>query len=369
MKTKAAVLTGTHRPWEIMELDLEDPRPGEVLVRMDHAGLCHSDKHIQFGYVQYPIAGGHEGAGVVEAVGEGVTRVAVGDHVAVTWIPTCGDCRWCATGRSNLCDLGALMATGRLVKGGYRFSNAEGHVGSQAGVATFAAHSVLDERSVIKIGNEVPLEWASLVSCGVATGWGSVVNAGNVRAGDTVAVYGCGGIGANAVRAAADTGAGLVVVIEPVAWKRDFAKKLGADVAFETAEEAHAEVWDRTGGVGVDVAVVTVGVVDSAVVGAAFNLARKGGAVVLTGVSDNMMENTIELPGSMLTLFSKRIIGTLFGDLNPHADVPRLLGMATSGKLVLDDLVTKRYRLEDINEGFEDMLAGRNIRGMIVHEH
>jgi NDMA-dependent alcohol dehydrogenase len=368
MKTKAAALTGPDRDWEILEFDLDDPQPGEVLVRMKVAGLCHSDKHMKYSAAVYPFVGGHEGAGIVEAVGEGVTRLAVGDHVACSWIPSCGVCRFCSTGQSNLCDLGANMVTGELANGGYRFHLDGEGIGAMAATGTFSQFSVLDQRSLVRVDSSIPLEWVSLVTCSVATGWGSVINSGNVRAGDTVAVYGCGGIGANAVNAAVNANADIVAVVDPVELKRTYAKQLGADFVFASAEEAHAELIDRTLGVGVDVTVVAAGVVTSDIVRAAFDVTRKGGTIVLTGVADDITEDTIVLSGSMLTLFHKRIIGSLYGGCNPVADIPKLLRLAQHGKLKLDDLVTRRYALGDVNQGFADMLNGHNIRGLIIHE-
>jgi NDMA-dependent alcohol dehydrogenase len=369
MKTRAAVLTGSGRPWEVTEVDLSDPQAGEALVRIEVAGLCHSDEHMKYGDVPLPAIGGHEGAGVVESVGAGVTRVAVGDRVAISWIPSCGVCRWCVTGQSNLCDLGANMLTGELANGGFRYSlNGKG-IGGSAATGTFSQWSVMDERSLVKVDPELPLEWVSLVTCAVATGWGSVVNAGKVRPGDTVVIYGSGGIGMNAVQAAVSVNAGIVAVVDPVSWKLDHAKDVGADVAYTNAEEAHSAVWDLTHGAGADVTIVTVGKVTADVVRAAFELTRKGGTMVLTGVSDHVMENTLELPGSMLTLFQKSIVGSLYGHCNPRADIPRLLSLAKSGKLDLSRLVTSRYSLDQINQGYDDLLAGKNIRGIIVHEH
>jgi alcohol dehydrogenase/S-(hydroxymethyl)glutathione dehydrogenase/alcohol dehydrogenase len=347
---------------------LDDPGPGEVLVRMEYGGLCHSDAH--GGGPVFPSVGGHEGAGVVERVGEGVTRVRPGDHVAASWIPACGRCRWCATGQARLCDMGALMRTGELARGGFRFSDGTGRpYASKAGVATFAAHSVIDERSVVPVDPEVPLEWAALMSCGVATGWGSVVNAGALRPGESVVVYGMGGIGVNAVRAAVSGGAGLVAVVDPVAAKRQLAAAEGVDLVFETAHEAQDVLWERTGGIGMDLAVLAAGIVDAPLVSAAFALICKGGRMVLTGVSGDLQDISVRLPGSLLTLYSKRIVGSLFGDCVPQADIPRLLALAKAGALRVDDLVTSRYRLEDINQGFDDLLAGRNLRGMVRHEH
>jgi len=270
MKTKAAVLTGLHRDYEVREIDLAEPRAGEALVRMKVAGLCHSDEHNKCGGTSLPIVGGHEGAGVVEAVGPGVTALAVGDHVGVSWIPSCGKCRWCITGHSNLCDLGANLATGVLANGGLRFSMDGTEIGGVAATGTFSQWIVADERSLVKVDPDIPLEWVSLVTCGVTTGWGSVVNAGQVSAGDVVIIYGCGGIGSSAVQAAANAGAQIVATVDPVAMKREFAKDLGADRTYDNAADAHRDLLDLTRGVGADVAIVTVGKVTSEVVRAAF---------------------------------------------------------------------------------------------------
>ncbi|AFR49484.1 Zn-dependent alcohol dehydrogenase [Gordonia sp. KTR9] len=370
MKTRAAVLLEQGRPWEILELDLDDPGPGEVRVKMKVAGLCHSDKHVKVGGgARFPIVAGHEGAGVVDAVGDGVDSVAPGDNVAISWIPACGRCRWCNDGQSNLCDLGANMMTGELAAGGFRFHHEGQDLGGEGAVGTFSEYTVVNERSVVKIDDDTPLEHASLVSCGVTTGWGAVVNAGGARPGDAIAIYGCGGIGANAVRAAAALGPDLLVVIEPVEWKRDFAKQQGADLVFADAEQAQAEVWERTRGVGVDIAVVTTGVASAEVTGQAFALTRKGGKIVLVSTADDMMEDTVVLPGSLLTFFQKTVVGTLFGHCNPHSDVPKMLRMARDGKLNLDGLVTRRYSLDDVNKGFDDLLAGENIRGVIAFDN
>jgi alcohol dehydrogenase/S-(hydroxymethyl)glutathione dehydrogenase/alcohol dehydrogenase len=368
MKTKAALLTGLHRDYEIREIDLAEPRAGEALVRMKVAGLCHSDEHNKFGGTSLPIVGGHEGAGVVEAVGPGVTALAVGDHVGVSWIPCCGTCRWCITGQSNLCDLGANLATGVLANGGLRFSMDGTEIGGVAATGTFSQWIVVDQRSLVKVDPDIPLEWVSLVTCGVATGWGSVINAGQVSTGDVVIIYGCGGIGSSAVQAAVNVGAQTVAAVDPVEMKLKFAQDLGADRTYDNAADAQRDLLDLTRGVGADVAIVTVGKVTSEVVRAAFDITRKGGTVVLTGVSDHYDDNTIQLPGAMLTLFQKKVVGTLYGHCNPHVDIPRLLNLAKSGKLKLDDFITRRYTLDQINEGYADLLAGQNIRGVIIHE-
>lgn len=369
MRTRAAVLTDIEQDWQILELELDEPGPTEVLVRMKVAGLCHSDKHVKIGGgVRMPMVGGHEGAGIIEQVGSAVTDLVPGDHVALSWIPSCGKCKWCRKGMGNLCNVGALMGKGELITGGFRFHKDGEDYSSTGGVGSFSERIVVSQNSTIKVDKSLPWEWVSLATCGVATGWGSVVKVGKVQAGDSVLVYGAGGIGANAVLAAVAANAGLVAVVEPVEWKREQCLKWGADAVFASAEEAHPIVWDRTDGEGVDVTIVTVGVVHSDTVEAAFNATRKGGSIVLTGVSDHFDEVSIQLSGTFLTLFQKRIIGTLFGDCTPHLDVPVLLDLAAQGKIPLDDLVTNRYALDEVEQGFTDMLEGRNFRGVIVFD-
>lgn len=369
MRTQAAVLSAPQTDWQVVEMDLDDPKDSEVVVKMKVAGICHSDKHVKAaGGGRFPLVGGHEGAGIVERVGSAVSAVKPGDHVALSWIPSCGKCQWCRRGLGNLCDLGALMHTGELAAGGFRFHRDGEDYSSTGGLGTFAERIVVAEHSVVKIDESIPWEWASLVTCGVATGWGSIVNAGKVTAGDTVAIYGVGGIGANAVLAAVAANAGLVAVVEPVEWKRKQALAWGADYAYATAEEAQEDLWSRTEGVGLDVTVLTAGEVHADLVGAAFLLTRKGGAMVLTGVTDDFAEISIQLSGSALTLFQKRLIGTLFGDCVPHVHVPLLLDLAMKGRIPLNELVTTRYTLDQVNQGFDDLLAGKNIRGIIVFE-
>ncbi len=371
MKTRAAVLTGPHRDWEIAELDLDPPREGEVLVRFVAAGLCHSDQHVQTGDIRprFPLVGGHEGSGVIEEVGPGVKRVQPGDHVVTAFIPSCGHCRFCSTGHQNLCDLGANAVTGVLPAGDFRLHKDGEDYGGFAILGTFSQYGTVSQHSVVKIDDDLPLETAALVSCGVPTGWGSSVYAARVQPGDTVVIYGVGGIGINAVQGARHAGAKNVVAVDPVAFKREKAEELGATHSAASAEDAHPLVWERLApGVGADHAIVTAGVVHEDLVEAAFNMVRKGGQVTVTGLAHEERK-TVQVPGSMLTLFEKRIVGSLFGSANPAYDIPRLLDLYRAGDLKLDELITRRYRLDEINQGYADMLEGRNIRGLIVHEH
>jgi NDMA-dependent alcohol dehydrogenase len=368
MKTKAAVLHDVHKPFEIEELDLDGPRDGEVLIRFTAAGLCHSDLHMVDNdlVVRFPIVGGHEGAGVIEDIGPGVTKVKPGDHVVCSFIPNCGTCRYCSTGRQNLCDLGATITEGRMPDGGFRFHRGGQDYGGFCMLGTFAERATLSQHSVVKVDESLPLETAVLVGCGVPTGWGTANYAGGVRAGDTVVIYGIGGIGINAVQGAAHAGALNIVVVDPVPFKRETALDFGATHAFATAGEAHQKLVELTSGRLADQALVTVGTVDEEVVTAAFTAIGKGGLVVVAGLA-NPEKLTVHVSGGMLTLFEKTIKGTLFGSANPQYDIVRMLRLYQAGRLKLDELVTRRYPLEQVNEGYQDLRDGRNIRGVIVH--
>jgi alcohol dehydrogenase/S-(hydroxymethyl)glutathione dehydrogenase/alcohol dehydrogenase len=259
------------------------------------------------------------------------------------------------------------MLSGELPSGGFRFSYKGEGVGAMAATGTFSEYAVMDHRSLVKVDKSLPLEWVSLVSCGVATGWGAAVNAGGVKAGDRVAIYGCGGVGANAVSAAVQANADIVAVIDPQESKRAFAQRLGADHVYATAAEAQADMWARTWGNGVDVSIVTVGNIDNEVINQAYDLTSKGGTVVLVSIADNPLDNTLQMSSTLLTIFGKKIVGTLYGDCHPRIHVPRLLEMASHGKLDLASLVSKTYALDEINQGFADMHAGANIRGLIAY--
>jgi alcohol dehydrogenase (nicotinoprotein) len=368
MKTRAAVLRGVGQDFEVTELDLDPPKAGEVLIRYVAAGLCHSDEHLRHGDLQprYPLVGGHEGAGVIEEVGPGVTRLKPGDHVICSFLPVCGHCRWCSTGKSNLCDMGATILDGMLPDGTYRFHQNGEDFGGMCMLGTFSEHSTISEHSAIKVDDDVPLDKVVLIGCGVPTGFGSAVHAAQTEPGDTIAIYGIGGIGINSVQGAALAGARNVVAIDPLANKREMAEQLGATHSAETAEQAHELIMQLTNGVGADKAIVTVGVVTSEVVTSAFNAIRKGGTVVVTGLADPT-KNTIELSGAVLTLFEKRIQGSLFGSGDPFHDIPRMVELYRSGDLKLDELITQTYTLDEVNQGYRDLLDGKNIRGVIKY--
>ncbi len=370
MKTKAAILREAGTDWEIAELDLDPPKTGEVLLRMVAAGFCHSDEHLRSGDLppRFPMVGGHEGAGIVAEVGPGVSRLKPGDHVVCSFLAACGHCRWCARGMSNLCDLGMYLMVGCLADETFRFHSGGEDLGGMCMLGTFSQWATVSEHSCVKVDDDLPLETVVLIGCGVPTGWGTAVNAGGVRPGDTVAIYGIGGIGINAVQGAAFAGASNVVAIDPLPGKLEMAKRLGATHTTTNADEAQQLILDLTRGVGADQALVTVGVVTEEVIEAAFHAIRKGGEVVVTGLADPG-KKTIQLSGTELTLFEKRIRGALFGGGNPFDEIPRMIDMYRSGHLKLDELITNKYSLDQINEGYRDLLDGKNIRGVLVHEH
>jgi NDMA-dependent alcohol dehydrogenase len=370
MKTKAAVLFEGGKPFEIVELDLAGPGPGEVLIKYVAAGLCHSDLHLTDGDLppRFPIVGGHEGSGIIEDVGPGVTKVKPGDHVVCSFIPSCGTCRYCATGRSNLCDMGATILEGCMPDGSFRFHMGDTDFGAMCMLGTFAERATVSEHSVVKVDDWLPLETAVLVGCGVPTGWGSANYAGAVRAGDTTVVYGIGGIGINAVQGAKQAGAKYVIAVDPLEFKRQTALAFGATHAFATAEQAAEKISELTWGQLADQAIITVGTVDEQVVTDAFNAVGKGGTVVITGLA-NPSKLTVHVSGCVMALYEKTIKGSLFGSSNPQYDIVKLLRLYDAGQLKLDELITTRYTLDQVNEGYQDLRDGKNIRGVVIYSH
>lgn len=366
MKTRAAVLRKAGTPWEITELELDPPRANEVLIQMEAAGLCHSDEHIRAnGKARLPMVGGHEGSGVVVEVGPGVTRVQVGDRVSCSYIPVCGKCRYCSTGKQNLCDAGLYAGVGCLPDKTFRFHQNGEDFGGMCVVGSFAEYSVLSEWSCVKIEDYVPMELAALVSCGVTTGFCSAIYAGDVRVGDTVVVFGTGGVGMNAVQGARYAGAKYVFAIDPNPWKQEQALDFGATHAFGDPAKAKEVIIDLTRGQLADKVICTVGEMDNDVVKAAVDMTGKAGTVVITGVGYYDMV----LPGGILIGYHRRLQGSLFGGANPLYDIPMILSLWHEGRIKLTELITKKYILEEINQGYEDLMDGKNIRGVVVHQH
>ncbi len=369
MKTKAAILWGVDEEWSVEEVELDDPKEGEVMVKLAASGLCHSDEHIRTGDLPFPtpVVGGHEGAGVIEKVGPGVTGIELGDHVVLSFLPSCGKCRYCASGMSNLCDLGAGIALGPQLDDTYRFHARGQDVGQMCILGTFTPYTVVHQDSVVKIDKDIPLDKAALVGCGVTTGFGSAVNTADVQPGDVVVVMGCGGIGMNAIQGAKVAGARSIVAIDPVEAKHEHAETFGATHTCGDTDEAWEIVSEMTRGQLADKLIITVGVVEGDNIYEALSLVGKGGRVVVTALG-NGDDTTVELSLFELTLYEKQVLGSLFGSSNPRVDIPKLLRLYQEGKILLDELVTKTYSLEEINQGYQDMRDGKNIRGVIIYD-
>ena len=384
MKCQGAVLRGIGGDWEVQEITLDPPREGEVLVKMAVAGVCHSDDHYSTGdgvmseqlagivaatggFVPefFPMLGGHEGAGVVEDVGPGVRSVRPGDRIATSFIPACGTCRWCVSGMTYLCDNGAMLFDKGMVTDG----TSRRHVGGEdltamTQLGTFAEYAVLAEESVIKIDDSIPLEAASLVSCGVTTGWGSATVGVGTQPGETVVIIGTGGVGINAVQGARAAGATAVIAVDPVEFKRDTAKFFGATETVASAEEAIPLVKELTAGVMADRVILTPSVLPAELLAPAMMLTRKGGTCLMTAIP-KLDVNIVPLLLVDFIQSCKTLKGLLYGGMNPRASMPMLLNMYRNGALKLDELITRRYRLDQINDAFTDMREGRNIRGII----
>jgi NDMA-dependent alcohol dehydrogenase len=370
MKTKAAVLWELNAPWSVEEIDLDPPGPGEVLVKLAASGMCHSDEHLVTGDLPFalPIIGGHEGGGIVQEVGEGVSWLAPGDHVVFGFIPSCGRCPSCSTGHQNLCDLGALMGLGLQITDGTSRHHAQGQdLGLMCLLGTFANHTVVNEASCIKIEPDVPLDRACLLGCGVVTGWGSAVYAAEVTPGDTVAVVGVGGIGANAIQGAKLAGAKRIVAIDPVEFKREKAMEFGATHTAASMEEAMPLLQEITWGTMANKVIMTMGVGSGELLIQGLALAAKRGRLVVTNIHP-ALEMSANISLLDLTLMEKQVVGSLFGSGNPRADIPKLLGLYREGQLDLDGLVTRTYPLEGVNEGYEAMRNGENIRGVLIYD-
>ncbi|MCF7550718.1 NDMA-dependent alcohol dehydrogenase [Pseudonocardia sp. WMMC193] len=366
MKTKAAVLWGLGQKWEVEEIDLDPPGPGEVLVKLTASGLCHSDEHLITGDLPFPlpVVGGHEGAGRIVEVGENVTDLEEGDPVVLTFLPSCGRCSYCARGLTNLCELGAAVMMGPQLDGTHRFHARGEDIGQMCLLGTFSEYTVVPVASVVKVDEGTALDKAALIGCGVTTGYGSTVRAADIRAGDTVVVLGAGGIGMNAIQGARIAGAKTIVAVDPVAYKRERAVEFGATHTAESADAAWEVVSELTRGRLADACVITTDVAEGSYIGPALGLVGKRGRVVVTAIGHPEEQ---QMTGSLLelTLYEKQIKGALYGSSNAQHDVPELLGLYNSGQLKLDELITREYTLDQVNEGYADMRAGRNIRGLI----
>jgi NDMA-dependent alcohol dehydrogenase len=380
MKSRAAILHDVGGPWSVEDFELDAPRAGEVLVEMAAAGMCHSDDHILKGDMSapnemlrslglptmFPMIGGHEGSGVVREIGPGVTEFAPGDHVVMSFVAVCGQCRWCASGMEYICDMGAgVLTPGMPTDGTYRHHTAEGKpLGHLAKVGAFSTHTVVSTNSLVKIEPHLPLAPSALLSCAIPTGFGSVANRSNMRPGDTVVVVGVGGIGTGAIQGARVGGAAYIVAVDPVEFKQKSALQFGATHTAQNATEALDLVRDLTYGAMADAVIVSPSLITAADVRDAVKLTRKGGTCVLTGMT-SQLTSSVKIDLQDFILSNKSLAGTVFGSCNPKADIFRLARLYQTGQLLLDEMITRRYRLDDINDAYDDLRNGKIVRGII----
>ncbi|HEX4110850.1 MAG TPA: NDMA-dependent alcohol dehydrogenase [Solirubrobacteraceae bacterium] len=372
MKTRGAILREIPGRWDIVELDLDAPRQNELTVKLVGSGLCHSEVHLMSGNFPnevLPVCGGHEGAGVVVEVGPNTPGFQKGDHVVLSALPACGRCRFCNMGQTNLCDLNAHLLSGARFDdpGSYRMSLDGRPVAQFVGISCFSQYTTVNIAQAVKVEADVPLDKACLVGCAVATGWGSAVNMASPQPGDTVIVMGVGGIGSFALQGAMHAGATNVIACDPVAFKREAAEQLGATHSAAHIDEAAEIARSLTNGQGADATIIAVGDLQSEYVGQALASIRKGGTTVVTGIGP---ADEIGAPISLfdLTLSQKRLQGSMYGGTSFLRDVPRLLHMYIKGQLNLDQVITRTYTLDQVNEGYDAMAAGTNVRGVIVFE-
>lgn len=365
---RAAVLAAVGRPLEVRsDVEVEDPHPGEVLVRLVASGVCHSDLSAREGVMMMPtpVVLGHEGAGVVEAVGDGVTKVVPGDHVLVSWVPQCGECYLCVRGEGHLCDRAVVtMATGGLLDGTTRLRSGGARLHQMAATGTFAELAVVPESGTVPLPPDLDLTLAALLGCSVLTGVGAALNTARIRAGDSVAVIGCGGVGLNVVQGVRIAGAGAIVAVDTNPAKLRLAKGFGATETVDaSAGDAVSGVMAVTGQRGADVVFEVVGAART--IDQAVTMTRRGGHTVLVGIP--AMDVTLAVPAFLgLVLAGKTISGCWYGSSNVHADVPRLVGLYRSGELLLDDLVSRTIALDDVNDALDAMHAGGDAARAVV---
>jgi S-(hydroxymethyl)glutathione dehydrogenase/alcohol dehydrogenase len=354
---KAAVLREVKQPMTIEEVGIDEPGPGQVLVKTAASGVCHSDQHFIDGLWPAPLPAilGHEAAGVVERVGPGVTYVEPGDHVIGLFVPFCGLCRFCTTGRPNLCSSGRNL-TPVL------------HIGDRAvapfiSLSSFAEYMMVSENGLVKIRKDVPLDRAALVGCGVMTGVGAAINTAKVEPGSACAVIGTGGVGLNVIQGCVLAGAERVIAIDINTNKLEMAREFGATHVIDASkEDPVAKVRELTGG-GADYAFEVIGLPQA--ITQAFDMVRSGGEAVVVGMAPLGSEASISAPAF---LQEKVLRGCIYGSTRPRHDMPRLLDLYMAGKLKLDELVSRSYPLEGINDAFTALKNGEVARSVIVFD-
>lgn len=363
---KAAVLFEPNTPLQIEDVTLQDPKASEVRVRVAASGVCRSDHHLITGATRHPlpVVLGHEGAGVVEAVGPGVTRVQPGDHVVLSWVPVCGECFYCRNGLPAQCATSIEpLWDGVLLDGTSRLSLGDQTLYHYTALATFAEQTVVPESCCVPIREDAPLHVAALIGCAVTTGVGAAVRRARVTPGSSVAIFGCGGVGLNVVQGAALSGASVVVGVDLSADKLALAQTFGATHTVNPSEgvDPVAAVRDLTGGRGADFTFEAIGV--PAVMGQAIEAARRGGTIVLVGLGPH--GDHLELGAGTFTRSDKVLTSAYYGMADPLRDMPAYLDWYMAGKLKLEELITRTFTLDQINEAFEAMQKGEVARGVV----
>jgi alcohol dehydrogenase/S-(hydroxymethyl)glutathione dehydrogenase/alcohol dehydrogenase len=370
METLAAVFREVDAPVSVERITLAAPGPTEVLVRVAAVGLCRTDYHVMRGerrVAMRPMVLGHEAAGVVEQVGGAVKGIACDDHVVLTFIPACGTCHWCRRGLHHLCAEGYRITQGPQFNGTYRRRDGDGKdVGAFCMIGAFAERTVVDQASVVVIDRDIPFDLASLVACGVPAGVGAARHRARVRSGDSVLVVGCGGDGMNVVQGARLCGAAKIIAADIVPAKLDWAREFGATHGVGAqGEELTRAVLGLTDGIGVDHAFVCIDPPSTLL--PAFRATAKGGNVIVTALTP---DTVTEIKISPLELFvtQKAIMAAVYGFASPRLQIPELLALYRKGDLKLRELITRTYRLKEVNQGYADLDSGRNLRGVIVFD-
>ena len=362
---RAALLEQADSPLSIVDdIEIAEPAAGEVLVRVTHCGVCHSDLSNVNGTfpIPGPIVLGHEAAGIVEQVGLGVRTVAVGDHVVLSPIAACGACYGCQRGEFGTCVNASSITSGTFVGGATGLARRGSTVFRGLGVGAFAEYALVEAGGAIKIDPDIPLDVACVIGCSVQTGVGAVLNAAAVEPGATVLVMGLGGVGISIVQGARIAGASRIIVSDPNPARRDLAERFGATDAIDPERDDVLSVVMAATGVGVDYAFDAVG--SAALVETGMLACRSGGTTVMVGAAP--IDQTVAVPVTVFMATERKLIGTLLGGCDGRREVPRLLGLWQSGRLDLDGLITARRPLAEINEAFADMTAGRGMRTVLA---
>lgn len=359
-----AVVVDEVNQFSVQSVDIDAPKYGEVMVRMKATGICHSDLSIIDGTIPwvFPTVVGHEGAGIVEQIGDGVTNVSVGDHVAMSFVPNCGECFYCENHEPYLCTV--TKPDGMLLDGTTRVHRNGEDVAVMTYLGNMAEYAVVPSVCVVSIDKSFDLKAAALVGCGVTTGVGAVVKTAQVEPGSTVAVFGCGGVGLNVVQGARIAGAGRIIAVDLSAEKMEMAKAFGATDTVTPGGNAVKEIYGMTNGIGADYAFEVVG--NGKLVEACVKSVRKNGMAVLVGVGS--ADDRFAINAMVMPLMAKTIKGCMYGSCNFKIDFPKYLTLYQQGKLDLDRLITKTYRIDEAPEAFADLQSGANARGVIVYD-